>query len=272
VGRVERHYAREAILESILSALRQQGKDPQHLTPSDLAPVDAFHTRGRAATIELAQRASLKPGLRVLDVGCGLGGSVRYLAAEHRCRVVGVDLTKEYVEVARALAELVGLQDSVEFRQASALGLPFDDGAFDVVWTEHVQANVADKPAFYAEIARVLAPRGRLVFHDVMQGGGGQAHFPVPWAEDGAISFLVSPDVVRQILEGLGFTVLDWQDRSRESLDWFSRAVERLTQSGPPPLGLHLLMGDTARAKVENVARNLREGRIVVVQAVAETS
>ncbi len=267
---VEGHYARGELLDAILSALREMGKDVARLAPSDLAPVDEFHIRGREATVELARRASLKPDLRVLDVGSGLGGSVRYLAAEHRCRATGIDVTKEYVDVARALADLVGLKDGVEFRQASALDLPFDDGSFDVVWTEHVQMNIADKRRFYAEIARVLVPRGRLVFHDVFQGDGGSPHFPVPWAEDGSISFLATPDAGRRLLENMGFRVIDWEDKSRQSLEWFAAVVEKLKRSGAPPLGLHLLMGTTAKAKFENVTRNLREGRVVVVQAVTE--
>lgn len=267
---VEGHYARGELLDVILSALREMGKDVARLAPSDLAPVDEFHIRGREATVELARRASLKPGLRVLDVGSGLGGSVRYLAAEHRCRATGIDVTKEYVDVARALADLVGLKDGVEFRQASALDLPFDDGSFDVVWTEHVQMNIADKRRFYAEIARVLVPHGRLVFHDVFQGDGGSPHFPVPWAEDGSISFLVTPDAGRRLLENMGFRIIDWEDKSRQSLEWFAAVVEKLKRSGAPPLGLHLLMGTTAKAKFENVTRNLREGRVVVVQAVTE--
>ena len=95
--------------------------------------------------------ASLEPGSRVLDVGCGLGGSARYLAAEHQCQVTGIDLTQEYVDVADALAGMVGLRDRVAFRQASALEMPFDDASFDVVWTQHVQMNIADKQAFYAK-------------------------------------------------------------------------------------------------------------------------
>ena len=114
----------------------------------------------------------MTPGLKVLDVGSGLGGSARYLAGEHGCRVTGIDLTKEYVDVANALAELVGMKNLVTFRQASALDLPFADGSFDVVWTQHVQMNIADKRAFYSQIARVLAPRGRLLFHDIFQGPG----------------------------------------------------------------------------------------------------
>ncbi|MDX1555887.1 MAG: methyltransferase domain-containing protein, partial [Xanthomonadales bacterium] len=230
---VDKHYGRGGLLDSILRVLRELGKDLSQLVPSDLAPVDEFHIRGREATIELANRASLRPGLRVLDVGSGLGGSARYLAAEHQCRATGIDLTEEYIDVANALAELVGLKDGVEFRRGSALEMPFADGAFDVVWTEHVQMNIADKQAFYAEIARVLAPGGRLLFHDIFQGSGGPPHYPVPWAEDSSISFLAPPDAVRAILEELGFRIIDWEDKTRHSLDWFVATVEKIQQAGP---------------------------------------
>jgi SAM-dependent methyltransferase len=212
----------------------------------------------------------LKPGLKVLDVGSGLGGSTRYLAAEHQCRATGIDLTKEYVDVANALAELVGLKGVVEFHQGSALEMPFADGSFDVVWTEHVQMNIADKRAFYTEITRVLAPGGHLLFHDIFQGTGGPPHYPVPWAEDNSISFLAPPETVRAILEEQGFDILDWEDKTRHSLDWFAATAEKIEQSGPPPLGTHLLMGDTARNKFKNVIQNLKEARVVVVQALAK--
>jgi len=267
---VERHYGRGHILDSILRALRQAGKDLDRLAPADLAPVDEFHIRGREATIELAARASLRRGLRVLDVGCGLGGSARYLAAQHGCEVVGIDLTREYVDTASALAAMVGLERMVEFRQASALELPFEGDSFDVVWTEHVQMNIADKQAFYAEIGRVLVPRGRLLFHDIFRGDGGPLWFPVPWSEDGSISFLAAPDAVRDLLAGLGFSLHEWEDKSQQSLDWFAAASDRLPSAGPPPLGLHLLMGDNAKTKFQNNIRNLRERRFVVFQAVAE--
>jgi len=269
---VERHYGRGRILDFILHALHQMGEDLDRLRPADLAPVDEFHIRGREATIELAARAALRPGLRVLDVGCGLGGSARYLAAEHGCEVVGIDLTREYVDTAKALAGMVGLERMVEFRQASGLEIPFDRDSFDVVWTEHVQMNIEDKQAFYAEIARVLVPRGRLLFHDIFRGEGGPPWFPVPWAEDGSISFLASPDAVRGILAALGFSILDWEDKSQQSLDWSAAMVDRLASTGAPPLGLHLLMGDNTKIKLQNNIRNLRERRCVVFQALAEKS
>ncbi len=263
---VERHYARGHTLDTILMALRGQGKDPSRLSPMDLAPVDEFHIRGRDATVELAARLRLTPGLQVLDIGCGLGGSARYLATEHGCAVTGVDLTEEYVDAARSLADRVGVHERVDFRTASALALPFPDGAFDVVWTEHAQMNIEDKRAFYAEAARVLAPGGRLVFHDFFKGDGGPVQFPVPWADAAAISFLVAPDDARAILRGLGLRIVDWVDQTEAACAWLE---DRLRQP-PSPLGIHLLMGPTARLKLENVVRNLRDGRVAVIQAVAE--
>ena len=145
---VDGHYGVGGILDSRLGTLTAMGKDVDDLKPSDLAPVDEFHIRGREATLELADRADIRPGMKVLDVGCGLGGSVRFLAAERDCHATGIDLTEEYIDVSISLAKLVGLEGKVDFHCGSALELPFDDGAFDLVWTEHVQMNIEDKSGF----------------------------------------------------------------------------------------------------------------------------
>lgn len=267
--RVEQHYGRGGLLGRILDALRAAGKDLESLTPADLAPVDEFHLRGREATLELVQDARPRAGERVLDLGCGLGGSARHLAHEHGCRVSGVDLTAEYVAVARALAELVGLGDAVAFHHGSALDTPFADASFDLAWTEHAQMNVADKRGFYAEVARVLVPGGRLALHDIFQGPAGAPRFPVPWAEDAGLSALVPPEEARALLGELGLGVRVWEDVTARSLAWLAAAAERAAASGPSPLGIHLLLGPNAPVKLENLARNLREGRIVALRAVA---
>lgn len=268
-GSVKQHYGVGGILDAILRALADEGKDLDALEPADLAPVDEFHVRGREATVELAGRARLGPGMRVLDLGCGLGGSARHLAAQHGCDVVGIDVTDEYVRVADALSRRVGLADRIGFRLGSALDLPFAEGAFDAVWTEHVQMNVGDKETFYGEAARVLKPGGVLIFHDIFRGAGGEPHYPVPWAQDASISSLASPDEIRATLERAGLRVRDWEDVTRRSLEWFVR--RRAQQgSGPPPLGIHLLMGASAEQKLANMVANLREARVAVVQAVAE--
>ncbi|HEY0857305.1 MAG TPA: methyltransferase domain-containing protein [Albitalea sp.] len=266
IEKVESHYARDADIPlRIAAALREAGKDPAFLAPADLAPVDEFHIRGRDATLELARRVAPRRGERVLDLGCGLGGSARFLAAEHGCAVTGIDLTHAYVAAARELTRWVGLDGGVAFEAADALSLPFDDASFDIVWSEHVQMNIGDKDRLYAEISRVLAPGGRLAFHDFLRGTG-EPDFPVPWADDASISFLVEPQALREALARAGLRLAEWDDRTSLSADWLA---DRLSQPGPPPLGVHLLMGATARTKFDNVLRGLRDGRLRVVQAVA---
>ena len=267
---VEQHYGHGALLDAILNRLRESGKDLDRLSLQDLAPVDEFHIRGREATLELARRADIQPGCRVLDVGCGLGGSARYLADAHHCHVTGIDLTQEYVDIAADLSRRVNLSERVSFRRASALDLPFPDNSFDVVWTEHVQMNIADKPRFYSEIARVLIPGGILLFHDVFSGNGLALHYPVPWAESAAINYLAAPGEIQEILTPLGLAIEAWDDASDRSLNWFAKATEKLKTLPSPPFGIGLLMGSTAKDKFENMIRNLREKRFVVVQAVAK--
>ena len=95
---------------------------------------------------ELARLTGLHEGMHVLDVGSGLGGPARTLAAEFGCRVTGRDLTEEFCRAAVMLTVRVGLQDRITFQHGSALDLPFEEATFDVVWTQGVFMNIADKP------------------------------------------------------------------------------------------------------------------------------
>jgi ubiquinone/menaquinone biosynthesis C-methylase UbiE len=194
---VDKHYGFSGIMEKITDGLNLAGKDVNSLTVDDLAPIDEFHTRGREATLEVANLANLTASDRVLDVGCGRGGTARHLAHQHKCNVVGIDRTDEYISVGKTLTEMVGLSDKVELCQGSALDLPYEDNTFDIAWTEHVQMNIADKNKFYGEIARVLKPGGRLLFHDVFRGTGAEPSYPVPWDEDASISILATESAAR---------------------------------------------------------------------------
>ena len=269
---VEAHYTIADLEQAIASALKALGRDMAALAPDDLAPVDEFHVRGREATAELAALVEPAPGTEILDLGSGLGGTARYLAHRHRCRVVGLDLTDAYCALARRLSAWVGLSERTEFRHGDALRNPFGNGTFDLAWTEHAQMNIADKRAFYGEIHRVLRPGGRLAFHDIFAGAGGEVHFPVPWASRPGLSALAPVDDVRALLASTGFAELSWQDRTARALDWCRAALERLRTQGPPPLGIHLLMGEDSQAKLQNMVRNLEEGRIAVAMAVVQRS
>ena len=255
------------------SALRSAGLDLGRLTPRDLAPVDQIHARGPLATEDLAAMADIQASDRVLDVGCGVGGPARHLAATRQCTVVGIDLAASYVDLAIHLTALTHLGDRVSFRRADALHLPFEAGAFDVVWTQHVAMNIADRSALYAELNRVLRPGGRLAIFDVVEGNGAPLDFPVPWASNDAESFLVTADAMRVVLETSGFAVREWRDVTEASAAWLaSRPTPppSAPPSTPAPLGIHLLLGPSFPIMLQNFTRNVADGRARFVMAVLE--
>ncbi len=266
---VAQHYGTEQLLEAIQTGLRTLGRDFGSVTVDDLAPVDAFHTRGRQATEELATLAELRSTDTVLDVGCGLGGTARYLADRYGCTVRGIDLTPEYIEVGEQLDRAVGLEKSIQLECGSALELPYPDASFDVIWTEHVQMNIADKGRFYGEIARVLKPGGRFLFHDVVAGSGEPVTFPVPWASQPEISALGTEEDLKTAMGECSLEIGEWIDKTPDSIDFFCAVLDHTAENGAPPLGLHLLMGKDARTKLTNHVGNMAEGRTRVCMGVA---
>jgi SAM-dependent methyltransferase len=267
---VGEHYGQSDLAAMILKALRASGKDPDALNVEDLAPVDQFHTHGKKATLDLARRAGITAGMRVLDVGGGLGGPARTLASVFGCTVEVLDVTEGYCRAGAALTVRTGLSDLVSFRQGSALDMPYPDGSFDVVWTQHSSMNVADKERLYQEIHRVLSPGGRLALHEIVAGPTSPIHLPVPWARQPSISHLQPPETIRALITTTGFTELAWVDETASATQWFQQRSPTTPPEGPPPLGLHLLLGPDFTDMFRNQVRNLEERRISIVQAVFE--
>ena len=268
---VERHWydgVSGQLLSLIEDALRQDGKDPQNLSVDDLMAVDEFHIRGREATAEMSELAVIQADERVIDVGSGIGGPSRFLASTRGCRVTGIDLTAEYCVVANALAERVGLADRVTYQQANALEIPYEDGSFDVAWTQHISMNIPDKRAFFGELRRVVRPGGRLVIYDPIRGQEEGMDFPVPWSRDGNISFLIGAEETRSVLEDLDLEITAWQDASQKSIEWFVANAPRAQGSGAH-LGINILLGRDWPTMSANMVKNLTNGRLAVVQVVA---
>ena len=264
------HYKRRALGDVILTALKAAGKDIEHLTPDDLAPVDEFHSGGRNATVRLAQLAQIKDGERVLDVGCGIGGPSRYLASQLGCQVTGLDFTAEFVALAEMLARRTRLADKVAYRQGDALDLPFPDGSFDVVWSQNAAMNIADRDRLYSEMHRVLTPAGRLALQEIAAGPAGEPFYPTPWATDKSISFLSTPQSTRAALERIGFRVLVWQDTTEEALQQQTARTKAIETGSLPPLGLHILIGEAFPTVTKNMLRNLQDGRLKLFNAVLQ--
>ena len=265
---VRDHYRATGLTERLKTALMALGPQDARLTPEQLGALDQFHTRGLAATAELAKLAGITADMSVLDVGSGVGGPARFLAATYGCRVRGVDLSEPFVDAARYLTERTGQSGQVSFQTGSALALPFDDGSFDVALLQHVAMNISDRAGLYREIRRVLKRGGRFATYDIVLKSG-EPHYPVPWARTPATSFLFTAAATREAIEPAGFRTLTWQDDSESAKAW----ITQLRASGPPPSpNLGVVMGPDFAELSANLGRSLMESRLGVLTAVFEAA
>ena len=263
---VEAHYSRGDLYQAISDGLAAVGKDMARLRPGDLDPVEHFHGRGVQATADLAASLAPKVSDEILDIGCGIGGPARYVARTYGCRVVGIDLTAEFCEVARRLNQAVGLGDDIHIEQASATGLPFAASRFDGAYSQNVSMNIADKAAFFGEAHRVLRPGAAFALSELSLGDGGAVIYPTPWSEDGAHSFLITEQQTVAGLEAAGFTVVSVKDNGPAMRQFYQAQREAVARDGAPKLGPFILVGANAKEKGRNAARNQEEGRTRAIE------
>jgi ubiquinone/menaquinone biosynthesis C-methylase UbiE len=267
---VSAHYSHGDLIAAIRSGIAAIGKSPESVTIDDLAPIDEFHIGGREASEHFLDQLELTADKHVLDIGWGLGGPARLAASRYRCRIDGIDLSPDYVAAGSELCAWVGLADRISLRQGSALAMPFADGAFDGAYMLHVGMNIADKGALCGEVSRVLRPGSLFGIYDVMRTGDGDLAFPVPWAATAASSAVAEPAQYRDALQAAGLAVIAEHNRRDFALASFeAQRARTMAAGGPPPLGLHVLMGKTAPDKVRNLSRNISDGRIAPIELIA---
>ena len=263
------HYRHGALEEALLAGVVAAGKDPDKLTPDDLAAADEFHIGGRQATKDFADAFAPRSGMHLIDIGAGLGGPSRFFAQHYDCRVTGIDLSEEYVATASSLARRVGLAERVSYQQASALELPFADGTFDGAYMQHVGMNIADKARLFHEVHRVLKPDAPFALYDVMRTGEGPLDYPVPWASSADTSFVETPATYRALLAAGGFEPVKQRERGQFALEVYRARAAGLSQKGgPPPLGTHIMMGASARQKTANMLAMIERGVIAPVEII----
>ncbi len=269
VGHIHRYYSPNDLYDKIIDGLKKLGKDLAKITLDDLQPVDEFHIRGDSATKELIKLAGFTPDMHILDVGCGIGGSTRRLSRETGCRVTGIDLSDTYIDVAQRLTQLLNMQERVKFRAASALALPFQDSCFDGAWSLQMNMNVEDKLSWLKETHRVLKPGGRAIFYEVCGNKNTPPYFPVPWAQDSSMSFLIPPASFRDVMVTAGFEIEVWNDKTDLAQKAFADVPEPKGELDLPVLGVYLLVGNDIKTKAYNLHRNLDEERVSLIEAVA---
>ncbi len=267
--KVASHYTHGSLETAILQTLLADGKDIDNLRIRDLAGVDEFHLGRHAATVELARDLDLAAGLRLADIGSGLGGPARHFADAYGCTVSGIDLTEEFVRVANSLTVRCGLADQVSFQQGSALALPFESGSFDRATLIHVGMNIEDKARLFAEIRRILKPGSRFGLYEIMQMREGILPYPMPWAMEPETSFVCSPDVYRHLLEEAGFAVEQEQDRSALAIRLVHEARARAAAGEARDQGFRTLMGPRAGERSSNVNISVEGGLLAPIEMIA---
>jgi ubiquinone/menaquinone biosynthesis C-methylase UbiE len=266
---IHSYYSPNDLYNKIIEGLNKLGKDLSKITLDDLQPVDEFHIRGDVATKELIKLSAFTSHMHILDVGCGIGGSTRRLAHETGCRVTGIDLSDEYIDTAQRLTQLLNMQERVKFHATSALALPFDDNSFDGVWSLQMNMNVEDKLSWLKETYRVLKPGERAVLYEVCGNKNSPPYFPVPWAQDSSMSFLVPPESFRAVITAAGFDITVWNDKTDLAQKAFANAKEPVGKPNLPVLGVYLLVGSDIQTKAYNLHRNLDEERVSLIEIVA---
>ena len=265
---IHSYYSPNNLYNNIIDGLNEIGKELSKVTIDDLQPVDEFHIRGDTATRELIKLANFTPDMHILDVGCGVGGSTRRLSHETGCCVTGIDLSDEYIDVAEQLTQLLNMQERVRFHAASALELPFEENLFDGAWSIQMGMNIEDKLSWLKEVYRVLKPGGRAVFYEVCGNKNTPVYFPVPWAQDSSMSFLVPPESFREVFIDAGFDIEVWNDKTDLAQQAFAHMTEPEGEPELPELGVHLLVGNDILTKAYNLHRNLDEERVSLIETV----
>jgi len=259
------HYGGAELFQKIVDTLAANGVKASEISEQHLKSIDEFHIGGEEATVALLDQLGLKDGVSVLDVGSGIGGPARLMTARYGADVTGLDLTPDFVKTAKELTGLLSLP--TQFKVGSALDIPFDDNRFDVVTLLHVGMNLPNKDRLFDEVWRVLKPQGRFAIYDVMRFGEAPA-FPVPWASDPRASFLAAPEVYLEAADQAGFDLISRRDRGEVAKEFFAALREKIAASGPPMLGLPMLMGVNAADMVGNMTAAVRAGDIAPVEMI----
>jgi len=270
IDTVNATYGSVRLADRLLESLQAVGYDLGRLSADDLMTFDELHVMGRQATLELGRLAGLTDAMRVLDIGSGLGGPARTLAAEFGCHVTGVDLSEEFVDAALVLSERVGLVDRVDFRHGDALNLPFEENQFDAAFMIHVNMNIADKKGLFKEAGRVLKPGGKLVLWEIFKTAEPDLAYPVPWAEDESFSFLIPMTEMVALIEDTDFSPLRVDDATAEATEWVRARLAPKQDQCPrlPRPDLDLVLGNF-RQKRANLSKNLLRDSVGVLRAIA---
>ena len=223
---VAKHWGKTGFVEYVHRWVDSVGLDIQSTTEDKLrvlSPLDQHHGGGLASTQALFDMMHCEKGLRGLDIGCGLGGPMRWAATTLDASMTGIDVTPEMIEAAKMITQRVGMQNACRFMVADACSADFAPASFDFVIMMAVSCNIPNRNALHSFIARVLKSGGVCGILEPFQGSVPGCVLPVPWSIDGGndTSFVLTPEETILEMEKVGLRLSGRRDVNGLAMKWF---------------------------------------------------
>lgn len=189
-------------------------------------PDEDIARASRRTVEQMAGWVRLNPDTKVLDLGSGYGGAARYLAKTFGCRVTCLNLSEVENERNRALNREEGVDLLVEVVDGSFEDLPFEDNAYDVVWSQDAFLHSGDRSRAVEEAVRVLRPGGELIFTDPMAANGCAPSALTPILSRLQLESMGSPDFYRRQLYRFGMKSVEFRDETSQLAHHYQRVLE----------------------------------------------
>ena len=267
---IENFWTRGDLYSRINQAMSDSGLNNKKLEIEDLFPIDQYHARGIGATKDLGKRMPITKNQKILDVGCGLGGPARYYAKEFKCHITGVDITPSFIEIGNNFNRLTSMSTMVDLYVGNGEKLEFEDEVFDGAYTQHVTMNISDRMKFFSEIYRVLKKGSFFAFTEHGLGPEGDPIFPLPWADNQEMSFLLPLENTNAILKEIGFQNIKIIETGDKYIAGYEKLIQKQPKSEKPTLGIHVIGGSSMHERSINSMRSIKENRTLPFEIVCE--
>ena len=267
---IETFWTRGDIHSRIHKAMLEAGLNDRKLDIEDLFPIDQYHARGIAATVDLGKRMPISENQTIIDIGCGLGGPARYFAKQFKCFITGIDITPSFIEIGNKFNNLTSMSKQVSLQIGNGETLDFEDETFDGGYSQHVTMNIKNRKEFFLEAFRVLKKGTFFAFSEHGLGPEGNPVFPLPWADAAEMSFLFSPESTIALLEEVGFYDIQIIETSEKYISGYEKMINTKSEKENPILGIHVIGGATMKQRSRNSMQCIKEKRTLPIEIVCK--
>ena len=267
---IENFWTRGDVFSRVHQAMSETGLINKKLEIEELFPIDQYHARGIAATVDLGKRMPISKNQKIIDIGCGLGGPARYYAKEFKCFITGIDITPSFIEIGNEFNRLTSMSDNVELLVGNGEVLNFENETFDGAYSQHVTMNISNREKFFSEAFRVLKKDSFFAFTEHGLGPEGNPIFPLPWANSLEMSFLLPPQKTISILKDTGFSDIKIIETAEKYISGYEKLIKLKSENKKPVLGIHVIGGDSMNERSKNSMESIKENRTLPFEIVCK--